>query len=58
MSTDQDPYAASGETSQGRVFTVTGQDWDSITQSIGESDDEGSWSTWARSTPRPTACSG
>ena len=35
MSTDtsqpQDLYAAPGETSQGRVFTVTGQDWDSIT---------------------------
>ena len=44
MTTDtsqqQDFYAAPGDTSQGRVFTVTGQDWDSITQSIGESAEE------------------
>ena len=40
MTTEQDFYAAPGETSQGRVFTVTGQDWDSITQSIGESAEE------------------
>ena len=37
MTTEQDFYAAPGDTSQGKVFTVTGQDWDSITQSIGES---------------------
>ncbi len=40
----QDPYAASeapsSDTSQGRVFTVTGQDWDSVTQAIGEQADE------------------
>ena len=36
----QDFYAAPGDTSQGKVFTVTGQDWDSITQSIGESAEE------------------
>ena len=40
MTTEQDFYAAPGDTSQGRVFTVTGQDWDSITQSIGESAEE------------------
>ena len=40
MTTEQDFFAAPGETSQGRVFTVTGQDWDSITQSIGESAEE------------------
>ncbi len=40
MTTDQDPYAASeAETSQGRVFTVTGQDWDSITEGIAEEHD-------------------
>ncbi|GAB3660960.1 NADH-quinone oxidoreductase subunit D [Nocardioides korecus] len=38
--TEQDPYAASeAETSQGRVFTVTGQDWDSITAGIEEEHD-------------------
>src|SRR5438045_1557830 len=40
MSTDQDTpqdiYAGSNETSEGRVFTVTGQDWDSIAQGLGE----------------------
>ena len=40
MTTEQDFYAAPGDTSQGKVFTVTGQDWDSITQSIGESAEE------------------
>ncbi len=35
-----DPYAATeADTSQGRVFTVTGQDWDSITQGISEEHD-------------------
>ena len=29
-----DPYAQSSETSQGRVFTVTGQDWDSLVSGI------------------------
>ena len=44
---------------QGRVFTVTGQDWDSITDGLAE-DGRGrtSSSTWAPSTPRRTACSG
>ena len=53
-------YAAHrAETSQGRVFTVTGQDWDSIAQGIGDgTPTSGSSSTWARSTRRPTACSG
>ena len=36
----QDPYAATeSETSQGRVFTVTGQDWDSITSGIDDEHD-------------------
>src|SRR5690349_16752724 len=30
----QDVYANSNETAEGKVFTVTGQDWDSITQGI------------------------
>jgi hypothetical protein len=36
----QDMYADPSETSQGKVFTVTGQDWDSITQGLGDSADE------------------
>ena len=40
MSTDQDAYAAGSETSQGKVFTVTGQDWDSITQGLSEEHDD------------------
>ena len=56
-----DPYAASeADTSQGRVFTVTGQDWDAVVEGIGSGDEptSASSSTWARSTRRPTACSG
>ena len=58
--TTKDIYAGASETSQGRVFTVTGQDWDSIVDGIAESEEprSGSWSTWGRSTPRRTACSG
>ncbi len=34
--TTNDPYAASeADTSQGRVFTVTGQDWDELVEGIG-----------------------
>jgi NADH-quinone oxidoreductase subunit D len=40
VTTTDDLYAQPSETSQGRVFTVTGQDWDSITDSIGESAEE------------------
>ena len=36
MSTTQDPYAPDADTSAGRVFTVTGQDWDSITEGLAE----------------------
>ena len=59
MTTDQDMYAGNAETTEGRVFTVTGQDWDSITQGLAtRSPTSASSSTWARSTRRPTACSG
>src|SRR4029079_18799213 len=40
MSTDQDIFAGTNETSEGRVFTVTGQDWDQIAQSVAEEADE------------------
>ena len=37
----QDPYgAAESETTQGRVFTVTGQDWDSLVAEQAERGDE------------------
>ena len=56
-----DLYAGSADTAEGKVFTVTGQDWDSITQGLeaqATRQRNASSSTWARSTPRPTACSG
>ena len=31
-----DPYAGSRETTEGRVYTVTGGDWDTITPDTGE----------------------
>ncbi len=39
-SAQQDLYAGTNETSEGRVFTVTGQDWDQIAQGIAEDADE------------------
>jgi NADH-quinone oxidoreductase subunit D len=32
----QDPYAQTSETTEGRVFTVTGQDWDSVVTGIAD----------------------
>ena len=60
ITTRQTSYAAAeAETSQGRVFTVTGQDWDSVVAGHRRRGaTTASWSTWARSTRRPTACSG
>ncbi len=40
MTTTNDMYAGSSETSDGKVFTVTGQDWDSITQGLAEEAEE------------------
>ncbi len=34
MSTTEDLYAGTSETTEGRVFTVTGQDWDQIAQGV------------------------
>ena len=55
-----DMYAGSNETTEGRVFTVTGQDWDSIAEGLADAatPTSASSSTWARSTRRRTACSG
>ena len=38
--TSQDLYAGTADTAEGKVFTVTGQDWDSITQGLDEAADE------------------
>jgi NADH-quinone oxidoreductase subunit D len=38
VTTTSDPYAGTTETSEGPVFTVTGQDWDSIDSSTVEGD--------------------
>jgi NADH-quinone oxidoreductase subunit D len=35
-----DAYAGTNETSEGRVFTVTGQDWDAISQGLAEEAEE------------------
>ena len=40
MSTVQDPYAATRETTEGRVYSVTGGDWDSLTTEIGATKEE------------------
>jgi NADH-quinone oxidoreductase subunit D len=37
---DDDPYAAAHDTTSGKVFTVTGQDWDSILEGIDLESDE------------------
>ena len=38
--TMNDPYAGPGETAEGRVYTATGQDWDSIVSEHAERGDE------------------
>ena len=40
MTATEDIYAGTSETSEGRVFTITGQDWDQIAQSVAEEADE------------------
>ncbi|HEU0286102.1 MAG TPA: NADH dehydrogenase subunit D, partial [Nocardioidaceae bacterium] len=35
-----DPYASTTETSTGTVFTVSGQDWDSVVSGTSESGEE------------------
>ena len=36
MSTFTDPYASARETTEGRVYSVTGGDWDSLVTEIGK----------------------
>ena len=40
MSTFTDPYASARETTEGRVYSVTGGDWDSLVQEIGATKEE------------------
>jgi len=35
MTTYTDPYASSQETTEGRVYSVTGGDWDALVTEIG-----------------------
>ena len=56
--TDGDAYAGSYDTTEGRVYTVTGGDWDTVVAARRGRARSASSSTWARSTRRPTACCG
>ena len=38
--TEQDPFAAGGDAAEGHVYTVTGQDWDSLVSEQAERGDE------------------
>ena len=38
--TTHDPYASSRETTEGRVYSVTGSDWDSLVTEIGATKEE------------------
>ena len=38
--TQTDPYASSRETTEGRVYSVTGNDWDSLVTEIGATKEE------------------
>ena len=40
MTTFTDPYASSQETTEGRVYSVTGGDWDSLVTEIGATKEE------------------
>jgi NADH-quinone oxidoreductase subunit D len=35
-----DPYASTRETTEGRVYTVTGQDWDEVVAGLGDAENE------------------
>ncbi len=50
-------YAETRETTEGRVYTVTGGDWDELLVEKWPAT-SGSSSTWGRSTRRRTACCG
>ena len=57
--TSDGPRRARGtDTTEGRMFTVTGGDWDTCWPRPSSSTTNASSSTWVRSTRRPTACCG
>jgi len=66
MTQAQTPHAPAGasdadeEAAEGRVYTVSGEDWDEMVAAANEARDfQSGWSsTWARSTRPPMACSG
>ncbi|WP_405069451.1 NADH-quinone oxidoreductase subunit D [Kribbella sp. NBC_01510] len=39
-STPSDPYATTRDTTEGKVFTVTGQDWDAVVAGLGDEPEE------------------
>ena len=51
-------YGAAADAAEGRVYTVTGQDWDSSCPSRPSAATSASWSTWVHSTLPRTVCSG
>ena len=51
-------YAGTSETTEGKVFTVSGQDWDQIAAGLAEDADERVVVNMGPSTRRRTACSG
>ena len=38
--TTTDPYATTRDTTEGKVFTFTGQDWDSVVSGLGDEPEE------------------
>ena len=40
MSTTHDPYASFADTTEGRIYSVTGNDWDSLVAEIGSTKEE------------------
>ena len=51
-------YAEHRDTTEGRVYTVTGGDWDDVLADTDSSTTNASSSTWVRSTRPRTACCG
>jgi NADH-quinone oxidoreductase subunit D len=37
---ETDPYAGSYDTTEGRIFTITGGDWDSVVGGLGPEEEE------------------
>jgi len=50
-----DPYAATTRTTEGTVFNVSGQDWDSVVAGAAEAEDERIAQAEAEPEPEPAA---